>query len=381
MESKTHVIVATGDWDQDHLRYRRHRLAEFLLKQRDTEEVIWVCPTTGKQSFQKLSNGIVQYGIPDVHSHKLFRFGRYFDLFYKHKLKALQAHLQSKGTKKYLWYTFPGFPAIQKLIDWETTTYDCSDLWASSMTGKKNIVLKLREQSIVQAEERIVRTVDKLFATSDFLNDYLVKTYNPAQKPLTLENGVEYHLFEERVKLSKGNDLSGSVIGYIGGIKPKLDFDLLNEVMKRRGEWTLLLAGPDGTNGDPTFHQLLQNENVKYLGKIQPNEVPAWLNKIDIGLLPYKPSEYNKAVFPLKLFEYLAAGKPIVGYNLPSTKKYQQEWIYEYGEGRNVDEFIAHCSKLLADNNEKHVEDRKKLAESKDWNNIFKKMYMIVVGK
>ena len=40
-----HVIVATGEWGQDQLRYRRHRLAEFLAGRKETKEVIWVCPS------------------------------------------------------------------------------------------------------------------------------------------------------------------------------------------------------------------------------------------------------------------------------------------------------------------------------------------------
>lgn len=69
---------------------------------------------------------------------------------------------------------------------------------------------------------------------------------------------------------------------------------------------------------------------------------------VDIGIMPYKNSPYNDAVFPLKLFEFLAAGKPVVGCNLSSTSKIKRPFVYEYVEGSDPADFIAACDALLA---------------------------------
>lgn len=383
-KKKIHLIVATGEWDQDFLRYRRHRLAEFLSKQQETEEVIWVCPTVNnhKESFSTLSNGILQYTIKDIHPNKLFRFGRYFDVFYKAKLRELQTYLKNmeKEYHLYLWFTFPGFPFLANIAQWEKTMYDCSDLWASSISGSKNMVMKLREQSIRQSEERIAQNVDTIICTSDFLHENLQTQYGIADKAHVLENGVEYDLFQEE---KRPNDLSVKgdvVLGFIGGIKPKLDFSLLMKMMQEKRNWHLLLVGPDGTNQSPEFKQLLQLENVTWTGSVAPEKVPQYMNVIDIGILPYKASTYNNAVFPLKLFEFLGAGKPVVGMNLPSTAKYSEPKVYEYANKDDEELFIELCQMLTVElTNEEAIQSRKALAKEKDWKNIFTNMYTIAV--
>ncbi|WP_096156588.1 glycosyltransferase [Bacillus sp. FJAT-45066] len=380
MNKNIHVIVATGEWHLDNLRYRRHRLAEFLLKHPDTEEVIWVCPTPEKKTghWDKLENGIIQYAIGDLHPHKLARFGRYHDLFNKNKLQSLRKYLEQKqDTLKSLWFTFPGFPAMMDITKWDKSIYDCSDLWATSMTGKNSFVFQLRAASITQAESRIVHAVDSIMCTSDFLKENIVQKYCPLKEVYVYENGVEFGLFS--VSTAKQNGVLNNhepVLGFIGGIKPKLDFPLLIELMKQKQDWTLLLVGPDGTNGNRDFQQLLSLPNVQYIGKVPPDEVPLYMNKIDIGLLPYKASEYNRAVFPLKLFEFLAAGKPVVGANLPSTKKYEQNGVYEYIDGELLEGFVTSINALLEEKDNTELTDKRKaIALKHDWNEIFQTIY------
>lgn len=385
-QKNIHVIVATGKWDQDNLRYRRHRFAEFLQAHPDTEEVIWVCPTPDpqKDQFLKLPNGIVQYTVQDIHSHKIFRFGRYFDFFYNSKLDKIKEYLKSKSQYHLnLWFTFPGFPGMLDIVKWDKTTYDCSDLWASSITGNDNVILKLREKSIANAERRIVTLCKNIICTSDYLHDNLIKTYDVKKTINVLENGVEYELF------NKANDSEAKIkttdqptLGFIGGIKPKLDFNLLKQVMELRKEWKLLLVGPDGTNMNTEFKGLLNLPNVTYTGKVSPQEVPSYMEKIDIGVLPYKASEYNNAVFPLKLFEYLAAEKPVVGVNLPSTKKYTQQGVFEYLEENDPNQMVAICEAFIKDkDNIELLNKRKELSKEHDWENIFSKLYQIVIAK
>ena len=98
-DSIIHVIVATGEWGQDGLRYRRHRLAEFLASDPETKEVIWVCPSASRHTapFQPITDRMKQLTIPDVLKSKFFRFGRYQDMFYIHKLSLF---LSICGRKK-----------------------------------------------------------------------------------------------------------------------------------------------------------------------------------------------------------------------------------------------------------------------------------------
>ncbi|WP_077736078.1 teichuronic acid biosynthesis protein TuaH [Bacillus sonorensis] len=376
-----HVVVATGQWGQDQLRYRRHRLAEFLAEQKETKEVIWVCPAeeASSETFTELNNGIKQFAVKDFLKKKVFRFARYKDVFYQKKLAPLLQYLttEGRGEKVYLWYTFPGFPLLTSLYQWDQVIYDCSDHWAAPISGKQNIAAAFRRKVIVEAESRILNAADTIFCTSEYLRQNVQNRLKGEKKPVfKIENGVEYDLFarnEQKADVLNGRE--GTVLGFIGGIKPKLDFRLVKETARAKREWTFLFVGPDGTNGDPEFQELLQEENVIWTGPAAPAEVPAYMNVIDIGIMPYKPSPYNNAVFPLKLFEFLAAGKPVVGLNLPSTEKVQKEHIYRHIAGSDMRAFTKACEELeMSHDDPSLTELRKKTAKEKDWHQLFFEM-------
>lgn len=381
-----HIIVATGEWEQDQLRYRRHRLAEFLQRHPDTKEVIWLCPAPMVKGnvCTKLANGIIQWTVQDLLPQKVFRFGRYINGFYKKKLAPFLLYLrefQEKYTLQ-LWYTFPGFPLLAELLNWNRVIYDCSDLWASPMNGKRSIPAAVRENIIAGAEDRIIQRADVIFCTSEYLRTKIEAKAGTAGKVFTFENGVEFDLFAN-TSVQTENILPagfhGTVLGFIGGIKPKLDFELIQEAARKKREWLFLFVGPDGTNDHPAFKHLLGERNVVWTGSVSPSEVPQYMNLIDIGIMPYKSSQYNQAVFPLKLFEFLAAGKSVVGMNLPSTKRYAEESIYTYLDTDDADQFIGACEQLEGcKGQEESIRKRKKLAKSKNWNEVFTEMFRLI---
>ncbi|MGD6967744.1 glycosyltransferase [Rossellomorea vietnamensis] len=374
-EKIIHVVVATNEWEKDGLRYRRHRLAEFLNKQEMTEEVIWLCPSSSnyKGEFKLLGNGVKQYGLKDVLPNKAARFCRYNDsLFYSRELSKLSAYLTKKQGKKYVWYTFPGFPKVKELLKWEKVMYDCSDLWAAPIAGSKNIVTKLREGSILQAENQILERADVVYATSDYLGEKVLEKRKNAPVHV-IENGVEFEKFLNAPPLTDSRllEMKRPILGYIGGIKPKIDFSLIKEMALNHKQWNFVFIGPDATNGDKVFKEIQQLPNVHSLGSIDPEEVPAYMKHLDAGILPYKESIYNKAVFPLKLFEYLAVGVPIVGMGLPSTTKYEKEGLFYYAHTKA--EFIENCEKAVSIRYEQE-KARISYAEENDWDEKFGSM-------
>ncbi|WP_064537397.1 teichuronic acid biosynthesis protein TuaH [Mesobacillus campisalis] len=385
---KIHVIVATGDWEQDGLRYRRHRLAEHLQKQADTGEVIWLCPSPQitEDMYSSLPNGIWQFTVTDLFPHRLFRFGRYVDLFYQSKLHALLSYLKSVAGKYqvYLWYTFPGFPLLADLFPWDKIIYDCSDLWSSPINGKHTLLSTAREKVIANAENRIMDRANLIFCTSGYLREKVIERTGKDGHVYTFENGVDYNLFAGQREKKEGilpPGFKGTVLGFIGGIKPKLDFSLITKVARKKPDWLLLLVGPDGTGGSPEFRQLLEEKNVVWTGGVPSNEVPSYMSLIDIGIMPYKDSPYNQAVFPLKLFEFLGAGKPVAGVHLPSTKMYVEDGIYLHLESGGAGEFIAACEKLAeGNNNPVDVQRRRKSAQKKDWDVVFSGMRLACEG-
>ncbi len=103
-------------------------------------------------------------------------------------------------------------------------------------------------------------------------------------------------------------------IGFVGAISAyKLDLSLLETLARRHPHWSFVLIGPVG-EGDPSTNvaALAALENVHLLGTRPYDALPSWLKGLDLGLLPLRQTPYTRAMFPMKFFEYLAAGLPVV---------------------------------------------------------------------
>jgi len=105
----------------------------------------------------------------------------------------------------------------------------------------------------------------------------------------------------------------------------KLDIPLLVELARARRDWSLALVGPVGL-GDPTtdVSALAAEPNVHLLGGRPYEALPAVLRGADVGLIPYVRSELTDSIFPMKVYEYLAAGLPVVATPLPALADVEQ---------------------------------------------------------
>ncbi|MTD44728.1 glycosyltransferase [Conexibacter sp. W3-3-2] len=114
--------------------------------------------------------------------------------------------------------------------------------------------------------------------------------------------------------------LPGPRLVFTGAVAAKkLDVDLLAGVARARPGWSIALVGPVGL-GDPAadISRLTDLPNVHLLGARSYEELPAVLRAADVALIPYRRSPLTDSIFPMKVYEYLAAGLPVVSTPLPS---------------------------------------------------------------
>jgi glycosyltransferase involved in cell wall biosynthesis len=102
-------------------------------------------------------------------------------------------------------------------------------------------------------------------------------------------------------------------------VATKLDLDLIEGLALARPDWSIALVGPVGP-GDPLtdISRLRRLPNVHLLGARHYDDLPEVLRGADVALVPYAINELTKSVFPMKIFEYLAAGLPVVTTPLPA---------------------------------------------------------------
>jgi teichuronic acid biosynthesis glycosyltransferase TuaH len=142
-------------------------------------------------------------------------------------------------------------------------------------------------------------------------------------EPLFVPNGVAPADFiaTDRARAATDVRLARPVVGFVGHLSNRIDVALL-EAIAARGR-SLLLIGPR----QPTFavervERLLALPNVQWVGERPYDALPSYLALIDVGIVPYTGSAFNRASFPLKTLEYLAAGRPVVATRLPAI-----EWL------------------------------------------------------
>jgi teichuronic acid biosynthesis glycosyltransferase TuaH len=152
-------------------------------------------------------------------------------------------------------------------------------------------------------------------------------------QPVEFPNGCDAQTYldmsqSERATLPAG--FPEPVAGLIGRLNERIDPDLLMAAADS-GVGVLLVGPPEPRWWHKNGSALLSRSNVHHVGPVPFDEVARWLARVDVGLVPYADSDFNRASFPLKTLEYLAAGLPVVSTDLPASRRLRMQtdqlWI------------------------------------------------------
>jgi glycosyltransferase involved in cell wall biosynthesis len=169
--------------------------------------------------------------------------------------------------------------------------------------------------------------------------------------------------------------LSGPVLGFTGNVAAwKIDFELLTEVACRKPLWTLVLVGPVRTDTIDQLSRLAELPNVHYLGPRSYERVPEYVAGFDVGLCPYLWNAAMRSGFPLKLYEYLAAGKPVVASGNPDVAGMEPDVRLV----RGVDDFVSAVEDVLSLNSDDDRARRMTLAAANTWETRTRQMLELV---
>jgi glycosyltransferase involved in cell wall biosynthesis len=170
------------------------------------------------------------------------------------------------------------------------------------------------------AELSLLRRADLVFASSADLQARAAAIRVPA---ILVPNAAEYEHFAAAASqpLAEPADLArlpAPRLLWYGTLGPWVDTALLAGIARARPHWTLVLVGP-AAGADLAV--LAGLPNVYLLGWRPYAALPAYLRHAAVCLLPFVTSDLTRAVDPVKLYEYLAAGKPVVATPLPELAK------------------------------------------------------------
>jgi uncharacterized SAM-binding protein YcdF (DUF218 family)/glycosyltransferase involved in cell wall biosynthesis len=287
-------------------------------------------------------------------------------------LRALRRWMNATGFYRPIVWTFLPTPLALDLIqgmDAQLTIFYCIDDLASSSPGARRIST---------TEAQLFRQADLVFVTSEKL------------RQRAAQHGARVHLFPFGVNFERFDSVRSSqdelpddvrairkpVVGYIGGLHQWVDQDLLAAVAATTPEATFVLVGPAQTD----VSTLERCPNVRLLGTRPHADVPRYVKAFDVGIVPYRLTEYTANVYPTKLNEYLVMGIPVVATDLPEIERFNAEHgdiVRVAGDPESFSTAIRAC---LGETSRAELERRVAAAHTNSWERRIAAMQGLIDG-
>ena len=267
-----------------------------------------------------------------------------------------------------LWCYSPSSADAAPYIPHSALVYDCVD----RHSAYKGFI---DEDTVNSLEKNLSEQANTVFATAVGLYDTL-STYN--KHTHLLPNGVNFEHFNraanEKFEVPEDmKDIKHPIMGFIGMLQECIDYDKIEAIAKMRPDWSVVLVGKTlpGVNLD----YLKQYENIHFLGMKKYDDIPAYIQNFDVCLNVFRDGNLSRDVSPLKFYEYLATGKPVV-----STP--QPEQVLDYADSvyiaRGEEDFVAKCEEAMREPDEEKTKLRIEHARACSWDSRVRQMEEIL---
>ncbi|NLM97618.1 MAG: glycosyltransferase family 1 protein, partial [Halanaerobiaceae bacterium] len=235
--------------------------------------------------------------------------------------------------------------------------YDCIDEFSA---------FSWSEEGIEEDEEDLIREADLVITSAERLYKRIKKIN---QNTFLLPNAVEHEHFAAIHR--KAQPGKKPVIGFIGAFYEWIDEELIEYLARMRKDWKFYFIGPVQPGMSINLRKL---ENVRFFGTRNYKELPRFLQLMDVCIIPFKQNRVTESANPIKLWEYMASGKPIVSTPIPEVKKFAD--IVYIGETK--EEFLYKLSEALREDSDKLARKRIAVARRNDWNHRVEKLLKII---
>lgn len=224
---------------------------------------------------------------------------------------------------------------LAKEQSWRKVLYDVTDDWTEGFGEGPT-----RER--IEADDReMCRQADEVIVCSERLRELKIAMHSRVS---LIPNGVDvaaYAKIDEANLEPATRSWRAPVLGYTGSLHPeRLNVRLLEE-LAQQWQGTIALVGPNMLGG--VAGRLSALSNVQITGAVPYSELPGWMRAMDVMIVPHLVSRFTDSLNPLKLWEYLAAGRPIVSTPVAGFRDYPQHVRL----ADDVDSFLTSCLEAL----------------------------------
>lgn len=242
--------------------------------------------------------------------------------------------------------------------------YDIADVWEGYIGNRHG------RELVRWADERLSRSADVVFPSTPAIRDAHA-AWCPRQ--LLVPHGADFEHFS-KAALSETcvpEDLAAlprPIVGSIGVMDPaRFDTEFILNLARARPGWSIVLVGP--TLSGVNLTRLQECSNVYLTGNRAIEQLPNYLRAFDVALIPYQVNALTNSLFPLKLMEYLSAGKPVVSTALQS--------VMEHGDVVYIaapeQEPVAAVERALTENCDDLSQARQERARAFSWEEIVRR--------
>jgi glycosyltransferase involved in cell wall biosynthesis len=262
-----------------------------------------------------------------------------------------------------LWLVRPYFADVIGQYGEELVVYHVTDEYSAYASVTDQAVVK-------QAEEAMLRRADLVIVTAPALLESK-RPFNP--HTYLVPNGVDYAGFQKTLAdhSTECTDPQSAIhgpqsvrVGYSGALNEKINFELLAYIARARPDWELVLIGQLDLFSHPDKADVLRDlPNVRWTGRLPVTALPSAIASLDVCLLPYERNEWTANIDSLKLYEYLACGRPVVSTDVPTARGYGD--LVRIADA--PDDFVAQIAASAVETDPTLIERRKAIAAANTW--------------
>jgi glycosyltransferase involved in cell wall biosynthesis len=253
----------------------------------------------------------------------------------------------------------PAWTNVIKELKYKPICYDCID--DISVLSNSENEARYRELHI-----NLLGCSDLVFYSAKEIGRGIATVY-PNKPRHYIPNGVDVNWFHNISKHQHAlQDLQGlqkPIVGYIGGFFKWVDIDLLKSAASEMPNVSFVFIGITDISQKDKVQSLKKHQNVHLLGPKVFSLIPSYIKSFDVCLIPFKMGEIANRTNPVKVYEYLAFGKPVISTNLPELNEMRPH-IYM---ANNSSEFINKLKLSLNENDEVLRNQRIQFATMNSW--------------
>jgi len=360
MKSKGNIVFLSGiNWD--FLQMRHHHLAKALAEKWNVLFVngpmgpgVKERKTSDKNMIVELDGKLTVYSPLSTRSliNRFKGLGRFLKPISD---SILAKYITNNFPDAILWCTRPEDIKWLGRLDEKLICYDCLDDYAAF-----DDINTKRKTQLLEMEKELAGKADVVFATAQNLYDRM-RAFN--SNTYLLKNGTDFDHFKRASKELEIpielQNLARPIVGYIGVVAYWLDYQLMEYLVEQNPDVSFVFVGPISVD----LSKFDKYENILFLSKKEYKELPSYLACFDACIIPFQINQVTKSTDPIKVYEYMSAGKPVISTPLPELAKYQNA----INICQSKEDFNKQLRETLAEDDPNLKNERIKIARENSW--------------